>query len=405
MARRSRVHELAVGLVVLLALVLLAGAILVIGQESRVFTPKVTYRTNFTDASGLRVGSPVTMAGVRVGTVRKIVLPTDPRSEGIEVFLAVDRAYAPRVRQGTTASLVYLQFVANEKAVDLTPGDPNRPPLREGDFIPPVTVEPILETGRTIADTVEQITSDLRDILGAIREGKGLLGKAIVDPEFGKQGIEKLDQALDAANRLLQRVDRGEGLLGKLVADEEFAAAVARDLREAADGLAAMTRNLEEGKGLLGALTAPGREEELLSEVERTVRSLRQLSEALEEGKGLLGVLLRDEELADRVAGRLDEVSARLASILRKIDEGNGTLALLLNDPAVHDELLMLLHGVRSSKTATWLVRRYRDKGEKGREQEIRALRKQIEILEKRLRQLEAAPPGGEGTGGEAGTS
>ena len=54
-------QEVIVGLVVIAGIFLLAAAILVLGQESRIFSQKMTYRTVFPDATGLRVGSPVTM--------------------------------------------------------------------------------------------------------------------------------------------------------------------------------------------------------------------------------------------------------------------------------------------------------------------------------------------------------
>lgn len=126
-----------VGTLVVIAAALMVGGILIIGQEARLFAPKISYVTNF-DAAGLRVGSPVTMSGVRVGTAERIQLPTNPRSEGITFKISVDRDFSERVRRGTMAQLVLMQIVANERAVDLTPGDPNQPPLKEEGFHPAV---------------------------------------------------------------------------------------------------------------------------------------------------------------------------------------------------------------------------------------------------------------------------
>ena len=358
-------RSLAVGLIVILGLAIFMGAVLVVGQETHLFAAKVTYRTNFPDASGLRVGSPVTIAGVRVGTVSRIVLPTQPESEGIEVFLSVDKSYAARVREGTEASLVILQFVANEKSVDLSPGDPGKSQLGDGAFIPPAVQQAILEQGRTIASTLELATSDLSEILGAIRRGEGLLGKAIVDPEFGTQGLESLQKALDATEALLARINHGEGLMGRMVADQDFADEVAADLKAATSGIAAVAERIERGEGLIGRLSTGTEGEALASDLRQLGHALASVAESLENGEGLAGVLLRDEGLAERVSANLDETLARLASITRKIDEGEGTLGLLVNDRGLYDEAQTLMTGVRSSRMASWLIRRYHRRGEK----------------------------------------
>ncbi len=365
MGRRGAARNIGIGLTVIAAIGIFMVAILVVGQETRLFVEKVTYRTNFPDASGLRVGSPVTMAGVRVGTVSRILLPTDPGSEGIEVFVRVDHAYAQRVRKGTTASLVMLQFVANEKSVELKPGDPSEAEIPDGGFVPSDVPMAILAQGRSIANTLEQITRDISEILRAMRDGEGLLGKAIVDPEFGQEGLETLQKAFEAARNLLERINRGEGLIGKFVADEAFSTQVAGDLRRATSGLAAVAERIEKGEGLIGRLSTGDEGEALLEDLRRLSRAMVGVAETLEKGEGLAGKLLTDKEMAERFATNLDETMAHIASITRKIDEGQGSLGLLVNDPSLHENIQETITGVRSSKLASWLLRHYHRKGEK----------------------------------------
>lgn len=365
MARRGALRNMGIGLTVVVALLIFMVAILVVGKETRLFVEKVTYRTNFRDASGLRVGSPVTMSGVRVGTVSRIVLPTDPSSRGIEVFVRVDKAYAPRVRQDTTTSLVMLQLVANEKSVDLKPGDSSTPEIADGGFVPSNEPTAFLEQGRSIANTLEGVTRDISEILSAMRKGEGLLGKAIVDPEFGQEGLETMQAALEGLRNLLARVNRGEGLIGKLVADQPFSDQVAGDLRRATSGLAAVAERIEKGEGLIGRLSTGDEGEALLGDLRRLSEAMVGVANSLEAGKGLAGKLLSDEELASRVAGNLDETMANLAAITRKINEGQGTLGLLVNDPSLHDDVQETLTGVRESRIASWLIRHYHRKGEK----------------------------------------
>lgn len=358
MERKRIAQEIVVGLVVIVALALLTAGILVLGQETRLFSRKVDYRTNFTDASGLRVGSPVTMAGVRIGSVSRIYLPQSAdTTQGIQVFMSVDDDFAPRIRQDTTAKPVVLQLVSNEKAVELTPGDPDKPQKRPGDFITPD--EPIswVERGVGFANEVETMASDLREILSAIRRGEGILGRAILDPEFGESSMESIESTLAAADALLRRLNRGEGLAGRVVADEEFAEAMTRDLEKTASEVAAFSARLNDERGVLAQLLEPGEADELVTDVGSLAASLKNVARSLESGKGLAPRLLRDEAYADRVSERLDEGLGHLSSILAKIDSGQGTLGRLVNDSALHDEAECILQGVQESKTAMWIVR------------------------------------------------
>lgn len=365
MGHKEQKQAMVVGTLVVIAAALMVGGILIIGQEARLFAPKISYVTNFPDAAGLRVGSPVTMSGVRVGTVERIQLPTNPRSEGITFKISVDRDFSERVRRGTMAQLVLMQIVANERAVDLTPGDPNQPPLKEGDFIPPSVEKPILETGRTIADTLVEVTAQLREMLDAIRNGEGLIGRAIFDPNFGKQEFDHVAQVLVSLNELLSRVENGQGLMARMLNDQILAEKLTQDVTQAAANLAETTEKMKAENGLIEQLTNPERGKQVMDDLQTVVGNLRQVSEKLLRGEGVAGALLKDQESARRIVQNLDEALTRLNSIARKIDEGQGTLGQLVNDRTLHDEITATVAGVRKSKLAMGLFRHYNRRGEK----------------------------------------
>ncbi|MBP7148392.1 MAG: MCE family protein [Acidobacteria bacterium] len=362
-----------VGLTVIVSLVIFAAAVLMVGEQTQMFKAKVTYRTNVPDASGLRAGSPVSMAGVRIGTVDRIVLPVSPKAQGIDVYLKVDEDYAPRVREGTQAKLAFLQFVANEKSVDLKPGDPSGRVLPEGALIPMAPSTELLETGRTIADTLEEVTADVRDILGSIRRGDGLVGRAFMDPNFGKPTLEALNKSLTSLADVLSRVQQGQGLAGRLVADDAAAAEIMANLQKTSASMAAVAARLEEGQGMLGEMSSRDASGGIAADLRTGVGALKEVATGLQQGQGLAGALLRDPELSRRISGNLDEASARLASIARKVDEGQGTLGLLVNERSLHDHVDSVITGVRESRFVSWLLHRYYQKGDKVKSRRDRA--------------------------------
>src|SRR6267142_2832225 len=82
-------NQLRVGIFVLISIVILIFLILNASGDLNPFAKKLHLKARFADANGLREGSEVRLAGVRVGKVDKITLlppsdvPTAPRVEAL----------------------------------------------------------------------------------------------------------------------------------------------------------------------------------------------------------------------------------------------------------------------------------------------------------------------------------
>jgi phospholipid/cholesterol/gamma-HCH transport system substrate-binding protein len=355
--------ELPVGAFVALALLVLAVGIMAVGGESRVFSPKIHYRATFASAEGLRVGSPVKMAGVQVGTVSAILLPTDTHAAGIDVRIGVERADAARVREGSQAAIRFLQWLSGEKFVEVTPGDPAKPELAPDGLVPTMQETQILEQGADIAENLNDITVSLKAILEPLQRGEGLLGQMLRDPNFGKEGLAALKGALANLEILTDRLRQGKGFAGKLLFDPSLGPK-ADDLTQAISDLAAVTHSLREKEGALGdLLDKDGSSDKAIEDVRAAAASLRKTAEALERGEGLLGRLVHDKEYSDRVSASLAETLHNFAEITRKINSGQGSLGALVNERTLHDGLEDVVTGVNDSKFARWLLRHYQKKG------------------------------------------
>jgi phospholipid/cholesterol/gamma-HCH transport system substrate-binding protein len=361
----------AVGIVIVVALATLAVVILVVGNESRMFSPKTRYTTNFRDVLGLKVGSPVYMSGVQVGSVEVIELPTDPVQEGITVTIAVDRSYAGRIRQGTLASLSFLQLLSGDKLIILTPGDPARPELKAGALIPPDETASFFEAGASAATNLSEITSKLNLILEPIQDGEGLLGRMVTDPDFGKEGLANINETFEEAKSLLESVNRGEGLLGQLIRNRELARKTLDSLQGSLGRFDALLTRVENNEGAIGSLLEEGGEGELaIVEARQAVGELRAVLEKVRNGQGLLSRFIYDEEFSRRIADDIERSTTSLTSILEKIDSGEGTLGGLVNDPAVYEGLENIVAGVNRSRLAKGFLRHYEKKGAKQKQKE-----------------------------------
>jgi phospholipid/cholesterol/gamma-HCH transport system substrate-binding protein len=358
-----RASNLAVGSMVSLALAVVAVAVMAVGGESRLFANKTPYVLTFRSVEGLVVGSPAKMAGVVVGTVTDIRLSTDPGHPGIRVAVGVDRAFAPRVRQDSRGALRILQLLSGEKFVEITPGAATSPQLDPGGEILVEQPQELLEQAAVTAENLNEITVSLRNILGALERGEGLIGKMIHDPTFGQQGVEALSRTVDNLEFLTTRLRAGDGFVGRLLTDDAFAERI-DDLGAAMGNVADVLQSMRKDEGALGALTAEGGAgEQAIERLRDAADGLVRLTARLESPDSLVGRMLNDPEYARRITGDLARITANTAEIVEKINRGDGTLGALVNERTLHTGLENVVAGVNDSSFARWLIRRYRKKG------------------------------------------
>lgn len=364
--------EISVGIVVTIALLIFVVGIMSVGEESRFFAKKVYYHINFPDSTGLRKGSPVNLAGVQIGSVSEIFLPIDPELSGIDIEVAVDRNYQNRIREGMTAALEYLQILSGEKYIQLNPGKPTKPVLPPGSIIPVEEEMRFFETGANIAENLEEITSTLRTILEPIQKGEGIIGEMLTNPDFGKKGLVKIKEAADSMSTILNKVKSGEGLLGKLIFDEETANEII-EIRSSIAKINSILEKIEKKEGAIGDLLAEGgKGEQALEELKEAAVKINRIAGRLEGETGLFGKLLNDEEYSESIANDFRKLVNNLSSITEKIDKGEGTVGALINDPEIYQDMKYVVSGVKNSRMAKWMIKRYKKKGAKEAEKQAK---------------------------------
>lgn len=360
--------EVSVGAFVSIGLILFALGVMTISKEQRLFSRKAKYWTQFDNTSGLAEGSPVRLVGVQIGTVTYIEFPDDLRESKIKVGFSVDRAYANRIRSGTQALLKSLTYISQDKYIELTPGDPDRPALEKNGFIEPgvsVWEETILQS-QGIADDIKEITASLRDLLVAINRGGGIVQEMIHNPEFGRQGVTNLEGSLSSLRRTLEGVEKGKGLAGALLNDEALARKQIENIDAALTHARSVMEKLDADQGFLAQISNPeGEGARTLRDLSASAAALRKAAEGVDQGRGLLGRLMHDEAYADGLLKKIDGAAGHADSILRKVDSGKGTLGGIVNDPEVYQGLKDVVTGIQKSRVGKGLIRHYGKKGAK----------------------------------------
>ena len=290
--------QLRVGLVIAISLAVLGVALYKLGQSTNLFAKRYSLIAYLPDASGLKVGGQVTVAGQMVGTVEKIdFLPVDTdTSRNLKLTLAVDEGVRDQIRRDSKGRLRSLGLLG-DKAFDITPGTPRALALAEGDTVSIVLsldYEAVIAQASSAVTDVVALTKDMRSLTSGIVKGEGTIGQLVTNRAL----YDNLNGTLGRANQMLARFQNPNGTVGRLIDD-------------------------------------PAMYNRMVS----LIRSTDSLVMSVNNSKGTVGLLLRDEKLYRNMVG----VAQGADSLMRTLNSSNGTVGKLLTDQTLYDELNKLV--------------------------------------------------------------
>lgn len=341
-------REVRVGLFLVVAFLILIALFELVGKEA-IFARMVEYRTSFKSIPGLKLGDPVRLAGVDVGTVRDI------RVIGARVEVAVRVKPGTPVKTDSTAT-IKLTSLLGTNFVDLTFGSPAAQIAPPGSVLQssePPDLNTLLARLNDAAGDIQTLARQVNEGLGKsiepiaatfqtmdkiakkIEKGEGTLGRLIADDGL----YQEIRGMAGNLSRVSEQIAKGQGTLGKLVADDALyrdLRGLTTDLRGTTGSLTRIVKDIESGKGSLGKLvrdeTLYNQARDTLAEARDAMTGLRTVSKQITEGKGTLGKLVHDEAIYDDMKGTV----ASLRGIMKKVERGEGTLGKLLNDESLY---------------------------------------------------------------------
>lgn len=368
MAKTTKDKSIRVGLLVSAALFILMMFLFFIGSEQKIFARKNEYEVRLENVTGLSQGNPVRMSGVTIGTIRDIFLPRDPKQKQVEIVVMIDRKYGERVRGDSRVRLKKLGLLTGDAYIDVSPGTPRFPALEPGSIIPSqkgTDVEALITSGEDLVENLVQISYSLKNILGRVDRGEGLLGEMTTAPETRQRITDTLLTTLNKTNAALTHMESGQGVMGKLIYDDQFAVQLTTSVTGAARSMEVVTsniqRSLESGEGLVPALLndpeGKRRVYELIENLRVTSGNLSAFSTTMQTGQGIVPRLMNDKEYADQALGEFTGLVRQLNTLVAKINNGEGTAGKIIADPSLYESINDILIGINESKLLRWLIR------------------------------------------------
>lgn len=336
-----------VGAFVLGALGLLVAFVLALGQFD--LSPGVRVHADFAYTSGLQVGAPVMMSGIRLGRVTELALlgdgatppPAAPRSQWgqrarplVRAELTVEPRAMPYLRENTRL-YVGTQGLIGEAYVEVEPPSPE------------VAGEPVGQGGvlRGVdAPRLHVMTLQLSALLSA---AESLLGPG--EPGTGEAQMGTLGSTLA---RLLGHLDEVVGgrreVLGAAIDDLVASAAALRGLLLEARAVmveqGALRRMGQDGAQLLAQLRRDL--PPMVSEARESLSAIGRLTQTANQA-------LEPEAMSEIVQNartateRLERIAASVQGLVGKIERGEGTVGGLMQDSQIYDDLKEMLRDLK----------------------------------------------------------
>lgn len=238
---------------------------------------------SMTDASGVREGTPVRIAGVKVGTVKTVRLEADRAIA--ELSLKPDVS----LNQGARAEL-RSQGVLGERFIALYAGDGTGGAPGRLETVTPPSLDDLTATISSIGADLKVVTENFKMATMSQSGGNRI--------ETVAANIERLTATL------VQMLDENR-------------------------------RNVKTTSGNFAQLTGSLNQEipKLVSEMSQLVQDLRSIAGG---NRDRIDTTL---EHVTSMAQNMDVTSKKFSSIASKVDEGQGTIGKLINDPTTVDNL------------------------------------------------------------------
>ena len=289
MSQSATGNNLRLGLFVLVGLACLMALLFLLGRKQNLFSSSLDVEADFRNVSGLLAGNNVRLAGIPVGTVRRIQIVNDST---VRVVMSLNREVQPYVKKNAVASIGTDGLVGNT-IVNLTAAAAPAAPIEPGDRLrttAPLGLDDILSTLNVSNKNLVGITDNLRQVAGKLNGSTALWG-LLSDDELAANVRRSLRHAAVAAAQLqgaardvqllTRGVRQGRGPAGFLLTDTVFAGRLhyaTRQLATTSDTLAHTLATLKQR-----VQTPAGPLNTVLADTGIT-RQLRQSMQNVEEG-------------------------------------------------------------------------------------------------------------------------
>ena len=206
----TRWADLKTGLFVSVALFLLFITLFISAPLSALFHPGTYLYVKVDNVGGLRVDASVLLDGFQIGTLKRIGLAA---SGGELLRVKIGKSYIRYIYRNAYAQIEAPSFVGS-KVIAIYRGDKQCGPVKPGDTIPAVIVDPMRDVNKVLA-SASGVAGRVDSMITSIEHGKGTLGQLVINPEL----YDRLTLSVSQMAELLTAMQHGNGSFSHIVND------------------------------------------------------------------------------------------------------------------------------------------------------------------------------------------
>jgi phospholipid/cholesterol/gamma-HCH transport system substrate-binding protein len=281
-----------------------------LGQAGNLFGRRYELVSFVNNASGLRIGGPVTVAGQLAGSIKDIqFLPVDAdTTRNLKLIVEVNSSLREQVRQDSRAKIKTMGLLG-DKVYDITVGTPRFRTLHAGDTLvvaPAVDYEAVVQQASGAIAEVVSLTHDLKRVTTGITRGEGTLGQLVTN----RQLYDQLNATLSRTSSLMARLENPRGTIGRLLDDPSLYYSLNRAIASADTVISQINRS----NGTFGRLL---RDDTLYVHLVSVVSRADSLVGAMSGGNGTMQKLFTDQQLYDQLVKTVTELNRVLVDVRR----------------------------------------------------------------------------------------
>ena len=318
--------QLKVGILGIVALTCVALLVFLLTGNTHWFQKDIPLHMYTSDASGLVRGAPVRINGIQAGKVDKVALSgeTNP-SRVIKVDFHVEEDMLKQIPTDSMGSISSDNLLGSTKFLQINKGtDPNT--IRAGATVKAVDTkqfDALVAQGFSVLDSMQAILGKVQTIVGDVENGKGTIGKILVDPTL----YNSLQATVSQVQLLVTTLNSKTGTIGHLINDN----ALYEQIQGVVNKVDLLTTGLQQGQGSAGLFL---KDPKMYNDLDNAITQVNTILANLSQGKGTAGQLLKDDKIAKQLSTALTKVN----TTLDKMNAGQGTLGQLLVNPTLYDE-------------------------------------------------------------------
>jgi phospholipid/cholesterol/gamma-HCH transport system substrate-binding protein len=181
--KKKETKNTATGLLVTITILVVMAGLYYVSKKQQLLNTTFQISATFKDVMGLQVGNNVRFSGINIGVVENIEIFSDST---VKVDLIIDESSRKFIKKNAKAVIGSDGLIGNT-ILTIIPGPPSQDVIADNDFLvtkDPVSLDDILFKLKTTGENAASISDNLAVLMSNIKEGKGTMGKLLMDDAF-----------------------------------------------------------------------------------------------------------------------------------------------------------------------------------------------------------------------------